>query len=192
VPNDAGKNAGSVPERRAGSVPERNAGSVPERRAGRLVLATVLVAGIVTADQLSKLWAVRDLADGQVAIVGDTVDFRLARNTGIAFSLFGAFTPFLALIALAVAFFLVRAVRSADEALTVVGLSFVLGGALGNLGDRIFRSPGFLRGAVVDFVHLGAWPTFNVADSAITVGAVLLVIDALRPRRPVARAHFDD
>ncbi len=57
----------------------------------------------------------------------------------------------------------------------VVGLSLVLGGALGNLSDRVFRDPGFLRGAVVDFVSVGAWPTFNVADSAITIGAVLII-----------------
>ena len=176
VPNDAGKSTGSV----------------PERRSGRPVLATILVMGIVTADQLSKLWAVRELANGPVAIVGDTIDFRLARNTGIAFSLFGTFTPFLALIALAVAFFLVRAVRHADDVLTVMGLSLVLAGALGNLGDRVFRSPGFLRGAVVDFVHLSVWPTFNVADSAITVGAVLLAVDAFRPRHPALGVQLDD
>ena len=62
----------------------------------------------------------------------------------------------------------------------VVGLSLVLGGAIGNLMDRVFRAPGFLKGAVVDFVHVGRFPTFNVADSAITIGAVLIVIWAVR------------
>ncbi len=62
----------------------------------------------------------------------------------------------------------------------VIGLSLVLGGALGNLIDRVFRTPGFLKGAVVDFVHVGQFPTFNVADSAITIGAVLIVIWAVR------------
>ncbi len=62
----------------------------------------------------------------------------------------------------------------------IVGLSLVLGGALGNLVDRLFRSPGFLKGAVVDFVHVGRFPTFNVADSAITIGAVLIVLWAVR------------
>jgi len=52
----------------------------------------------------------------------------------------------------------------------------VLGGALGNLMDRLFRSPGFLKGAVVDFVHVSSFPTFNVADSAITVGAIALAV----------------
>ena len=70
--------------------------------------------------------------------------------------------------------------RRARDRLTVVALSLVLGGALGNLTDRIIRSPGFLRGEVVDFVHVGSFPSFNVADSAITIGAILLVIAAFR------------
>jgi signal peptidase II len=61
-------------------------------------------------------------------------------------------------------------------------LSLLLGGALGNLIDRVFRSPGFFRGAVVDFVHLGSFPTFNIADSAITIGAILVAVWALWER----------
>jgi signal peptidase II len=79
-----------------------------------------------------------------------------------------------------VAVILVRTVRRTRDTLMVVGLSLVLGGALGNLLDRLFRTPGFLKGAVVDFVHVGDFPTFNVADSAITIGAVLIVIWAIR------------
>jgi len=75
---------------------------------------------------------------------------------------------------------LVRAVRRTRDPLMVIGLSLVLGGALGNLIDRLFRSPGFLKGAVVDFVHVGSFPTFNVADAAITIGAVIIVIWAVR------------
>jgi signal peptidase II len=162
VPNDAGSSTGT---------------RVRHARPG---LAAAIVAGVVVLDQLTKLWAVRELADGPVAIIGDTVDFRLARNTGGAFSLFQAFSPLLGVLAIVVAVLLVRAVRRTDDTLLLVALSLVLGGAVGNLLDRIFRSPGFLRGAVVDFVHLGAWPTFNVADSAITIGAILLVVWAVR------------
>ena len=86
----------------------------------------------------------------------------------------------LAIVAGVVAFFLIRTVRRTRDTLLVVALSFVLAGALGNLIDRIFRSPGFLRGAVVDFVHIGSWPTFNVADSSITIGAILVVVWSLR------------
>ena len=139
-----------------------------------------MVLGVVALDVLTKVWAVHELADAPVPIIGDTVDLRLARNTGGAFSVFQAFTPLLAVLAIAVAFFLVRAVRRADDTLMLVALSLVLGGSIGNLIDRVLRSPGLLRGAVVDFVHIGAWPTFNVADSAITTGAILLVIWAFR------------
>ena len=152
----------------------------PHRQAGRPVLATAIVLGVVALDQLSKLWAVRGLAGAPVALIGDNIGFALARNTGSAFSLFQAFTPLLAVVAIVVALLLVRAVRRTRDTLMVVGLSLVLGGALGNLLDRLFRSPGFLKGAVVDFVHVGSFPTFNVADSAITVGAVLIVIWAIR------------
>lgn len=151
-----------------------------DRRTGRPVLVTAIVLGVVLADQLSKLWAVRQLAEAPVSIIGDDVSFELTRNTGSAFSLFQAFTPLLALIAVGVAVLLVREVRRSRETLMIVGLSLVLGGALGNLADRVFRSPGFLKGAVVDFVHVGRFPTFNIADSAITIGAALIVIWAIR------------
>jgi signal peptidase II len=155
------------------------------------VLATAIVVGIVAADQLSKLWAVRELADAPVSIIGSDVSFELTRNTGSAFSLFQAFTPLLALIAIGVAVLLVREVRRSRDPLMIVGLSLVLGGALGNLADRLFRSPGFLKGAVVDFVHVGRFPTFNVADSAITIGAALIVVWAVRADLAERRAARD-
>jgi signal peptidase II len=161
----------------------------PEPRRGRPVLAAAIVSGVVIADQLTKLWAVRELARGPVSIIGTTADFRLARNTGSAFSLFQAFTPLLAIIIGFVAFFLVRAVNRARDLLMVVGLSLVLGGALGNLLDRLFRAPGFLRGGVVDFVHVGWWPTFNVADAAVTLGAIVVVVGVFRADSRDRREH---
>jgi signal peptidase II len=152
----------------------------PPQHAGRPLLATGIVLGVVVLDQLSKLWAVRELVDAPVTVIGDDIGFALTRNTGSAFSLFQAFTPLLALVAIVVAVLLVRAVRRARDTLMVVGLSLVLGGALGNLMDRLFRAPGFLKGAVVDFVHVGSFPTFNVADSAITIGAIIIVVWAVR------------
>jgi signal peptidase II len=136
---------------------------------------------VVALDQLTKTWAVHRLDEGPVSIIGGDVEFRLSRNTGSAFSLFQGFTPLLAVLAVVIAVVLVRAVRRADDGLTLLSLSLVLGGATGNLLDRIVRSPGFLHGAVVDFVRVGDFPTFNVADSAITIGAVLLIYRALFP-----------
>lgn len=136
----------------------------------------MLVVGIVALDQLTKAWAMSRLADGPISIVGTTIDFRLARNPGSAFSLFRSVTPLLAVVAVVVAVFLVRAVKTTSDRVIAVALGLVLAGAVGNLCDRLFRDPGFLRGHVVDFVHIGAWPTFNVADSAITIGAILLIV----------------
>lgn len=141
------------------------------------------MAGVVLLDVATKIWAVHELSDGPVDLVGDDVRLHLARNTGGAFSLFQGFTPLLAIVAATVAYFLVRTVRRTHDTLLVVALSLVLGGALGNLVDRVFRSPGFLRGAVVDFVDVGGFPTFNVADASITIGAVLVIVWAIRPER---------
>jgi signal peptidase II len=160
-------------------------------RTGRPLLATAIVLGVVALDQLSKWWAVSQLPNDPVHLIGDDIGFVVLRNTGSAFSLFQAFTPFLAVIALIVAVVLVRTVRRTRDTLMLVGLSLVLGGALGNLIDRLFRTPGFLKGAVVDFVHVGDFPTFNVADSAITIGAVLIVIWAIRADVRERRAERD-
>ena len=154
----------------------------------RPVLAAGIVFAVLALDLVTKTWAVRELADGPVEIVGSTVDLRLARNTGGAFSLFPTFTPALAIVAGVVTYFLVRTVRRTHDTLLLVALSLVLGGAIGNLLDRVFRSPGFLRGAVIDFVHIGEWPTFNVADSAITIGAILVVVWSVRTTARERRA----
>jgi signal peptidase II len=157
-------------------------GSFPSRRSGRLVAAIVLliVAGVVILDQVTKTWAVRALVDGPVELAGSNVAFRLSRNRGGAFSLFQGFTPLLAVLAIVLAVVLVRALHRTRDPLMLVALALILGGALGNLIDRLARSPGFLRGEVVDFVDIGRFPVFNVADSAITVGAVLLFVAVLR------------
>jgi signal peptidase II len=141
----------------------------------RALLVTAIVVGVVVLDQLTKVWAVDALADGPTTVIGTDVQLQLSRNTGGAFSLFQGMTPILAVLAIVLVVFLVRAAKRTDNTVAVVALALVLGGALGNLCDRIFRSPGFLEGAVVDFVRVGRFPTFNVADSAITVGAILLI-----------------
>jgi signal peptidase II len=134
-----------------------------------------VAAAVVVLDQLAKWWAVDRLTRGPITIIGS---FRLAltRNSGGAFGLGSGFLPMvvLAVIALAVVLFVVG--RAVDRTAIAVALGLVLGGAVGNLLDRLFRSPGFGRGSVVDFVDLRWWPVFNVADAAITCGCVLLVL----------------
>jgi signal peptidase II len=107
------------------------------------------------------------------------------RNVGAAFSFAEGATVLFSLIAVAVAVVIVRTARRLYSTGWAVVLGLVLGGAVGNLMDRIFRDPGFLRGGVVDFLSLFApdgrvWPVFNVADSAIVCGGVLGALLALR------------
>jgi signal peptidase II len=159
--------------------------------AQRPYLIAGLVAGVVVLDQLTKAWAVSSLADGPVSIIGDMVELRLSRNPGGAFSLLTGFTPLLAVLAVIVAVVLVRVAQRLTDPVMVIALSLVLGGAIGNLLDRVFRAPGFLRGEVVDFVRIGEFPSFNVADSAITVGAVLLLVWGWRDRGDGRRSGRD-
>lgn len=146
----------------------------PGRTSHLLVVASV----IVGLDQLTKAWAVVALSDGPIELIGDAVRFDLVRNRGGAFSVlsFDGVTPLLAVAAIALSLWLVYLGHRENDPWLVFGLALVLGGALGNLADRLFRAPGVLEGGVVDFVDVGSWPTFNLADAAITVGVVLLLL----------------
>ena len=147
----------------------------------RLAVAGTVVVVVVVADQLSKWWAVRRLTSGPVHVIG-TLDLELSRNTGSAFSLFQGRGPLLALLAAVLVAVLGTLAWRAPTTGRAAVLGLIAGGALGNLSDRVFRGD---HGAVVDFVDLHFWPTFNVADACITVGCILLVVSLLRaPRSP--------
>ena len=164
---------------------KRRARATSPERVGPTRWVVVGIAAIVIADQITKSWAVAALSDGPIHVIGDTVELALTRNGGSAFSRFQGLTPVLAIGAIIVTIVLARVLRSATDRLLIIALTLVLGGALGNLIDRVFRAPGFLRGHVVDFVAVGWWPVFNVADSCVTIGAILLIICSLRqPARP--------
>lgn len=148
------------------------------------MLAAGIVLAVLVMDQLTKIWAVAALSDAPIHIAGDSVRFLLARNPGGAFSFLSTagVTPLLAILAIGVTVFLVRLMARNDDVWLTLALALVLGGALGNLSDRIFRSPGLLRGRVIDFVAVGRFPVFNVADASLTVGiAILLVCSFRRP-----------
>jgi len=153
-------------------------------RPGVRRIAPVIVGSVILADQLTKAWVVANHSDSPLSIIGTTVEFRVARNSGGAFSTFTNATIVLALLAIGLTIWLVRTLRRTTDLPTVVALSLVLGGAFGNLCDRIFRSPGVLEGHVVDFVKVGSFPSFNVADSAITIGAILLIVLSFRKPPP--------
>ena len=145
----------------------------------------MIAAAVVALDQLTKVWAVAALSDESIELIDGFLQLRLTRNPGAAFSSFTGGGPLLgvlaALVAIAIAFLLPQI----EERLDRVALSLVMGGALGNFTDRIFRGDGFLDGAVVDFVDFSFWPTFNVADSAISVGVVLMLAGVLFHKEPV-------
>jgi signal peptidase II len=149
----------------------------PRRRLGLLlsVAAVVLVLDVVT-----KVLAVRLLTPGQpVSIIGDTVTWTLVRNSGAAFSMATGYTWVLTLVATGVVIGIIWMGRRLVSPWWALGLGLILGGAMGNLMDRFFRSPGPLRGHVVDFLSIGWWPVFNVADPSVVGGAILLVVLSL-------------
>src|SRR5205085_12575592 len=130
-------------------------------------------AGVVVLGQLTKAWALAALADGPIKLIGG-VRLNLTRNTAGAFGLGGAAVPLLAVVALGLVIFMASSGATTRHPRLAVAVGLVLGGALGNLADRMFRGKGLLRGAVIDFVDLRVWPVFNVADAAITTGCLLL------------------
>lgn len=155
------------------------------RRAGLLTAA----AGItLLLDVLSKIIVVMVLeGHPPMKLLGGALYLVVYRNPGAAFSLATGLTWVLSLIALGVVVMIIRLASRLRSTGWAFGLGLVLGGALGNLVDRLFRAPGPLRGHVVDFVSLLApdgsvWPVFNVADSAIVCGGVLLVFLAATGR----------
>jgi signal peptidase II len=162
-------------------VPNADADVVRRIRYRRLAVAIVAI--VIAADQLTKAWALSSLEGHPVSVAGHDVELRLARNSGGAFSVLRDFTPLLALMAIALTVILVQVLRRADDQRLVASLALVLGGAIGNLLDRFARAPGLLRGEVVDFVKIGAWPTFNLADSAVTIGVIVLIVELAFPRR---------
>ncbi len=166
----SGPPSGPPSEDRVPAEPER--ALPPVRRRTGLLLA--VAASVLVLDQLTKAWALKALSDGPIDLIGG-IRFNLTYNTAGAFGLGGAFIPFLALGALVLVIVMAVTGGTRRPALAVtVGL--VLGGAVGNLADRVFRDPGLLKGAVVDFVDLRVWPIFNLADAAITSGCILLLI----------------
>ncbi len=149
-------------------------------RALLLLGAVALV--LYGADQLAKYLIVTNLREGElVPVLGQVLQFHYVTNSGAAFSLAAGFTWILSIVAVGVVAFIMwfaRRIRSLGWA-CVFGL--VLGGAAGNLTDRLFREPGFGTGHVVDFIQVWGFPAiFNIADSGIVAAMGLFIILSLR------------
>jgi signal peptidase II len=123
---------------------------------------------VVAADQVTKTWAVHRLSHGTIHVVWK-LDLELAYNSGASFGLAQGWAPIIGGLAVLAIVLMLAFVRKVHSPFLAAATGLVVGGALGNLSDRVFRPH---HGAVVDFVALHFWPTFNVADSAIVIGAI--------------------
>jgi signal peptidase II len=145
---------------------------------------------VLLADQLTKWWAVEELAPsvtspGRIIDVVWKLRFNYAENTGMAFSQGASSGRWIGLIVVVIVAALVVFAARSHSRTQVILLGVIIGGALGNLVDRVARADdGWLSGAVVDFIDFQFWPVFNIADAAVVVGGLLLVLVSLREPEP--------
>ncbi len=164
------------------SAPERAAApSSTVHRRRLMTLLTSLTVVVLVVDQVAKAWAVASLVPGErTPVLGDLLGLSLVYNPGAALSIATGMTWLLTVVAVAVAVVIVRASRRIGSTGWAVALGLLLGGALGNLIDRLFREPSFGRGEVVDFIAYAHVFVGNVADIAIVVAAVVIVLLSMR------------
>ncbi|WP_019874698.1 signal peptidase II [Sporichthya polymorpha] len=153
-----------------------------EVRRRNLLIVGVTAVLVYAADLLTKIWAVERLGDPDesIEIVGDLFQLELTRNPGAAFGIGVSMTIVFTLLSLVVVGVVLRTAGRLGSTGWAVVFGLVLGGALGNLTDRLFRSPGFMRGHVVDFLHLKNWPVFNLADTAFCIAGAIVFLLVLR------------
>jgi signal peptidase II len=151
----------------------------------RLTALTLgVAAAVLLVDQLTKAWAVNALDDHDIDVFW-TLRLHLTFNGGMAFSQGRGLGPVIGIVALVVVVILLASLRKGGSTVSAVALGLVVGGAAGNITDRLFRSgSGFLGGEVVDFIDFQWWPVFNVADACVVVGGILLVVFSYVSARP--------
>lgn len=143
----------------------------------------LIVLVVVAADQATKSWALNSLSEGRIIALFWTLRFNLVFNSGMAFSQGQGAGRLIGLLAIAVAIWLWLSLRRASSPLAIVGTALLVGGALGNVVDRLFRGDKWLAGSVVDFIDLQWFPVFNIADSAVTIGAAMLIMSSVLASR---------
>ncbi|WP_326690972.1 MULTISPECIES: signal peptidase II [unclassified Streptomyces] len=159
----------------------------------RRISVLVAVAGLAfVLDLVSKLIVVARLEDhAPIDLIGSWLRLNVIRNPGAAFGIGEALTILLTVIAAVVVIVIVRIARKLYSTPWAIALGLLLGGACGNLTDRIFRSPGVFQGAVVDFIAPKYFAVFNLADSAIVCGGILIVLLSFRGLDPDGTVHRD-
>ncbi|MEV7086562.1 signal peptidase II [Streptomyces sp. NPDC093085] len=159
----------------------------------RQIAALFIVAALAyLLDLGSKMLVVAKLEHHEpIEVIGDLLKFEAIRNAGAAFGIGEAFTVIFTIIAATVIVVIARLARKLYSLPWAIALGLLLGGALGNLTDRIFRSPGVFQGAVVDFISPKNFAVFNLADSAIVCGGILIVLLSFRGLDPDGTVHKD-
>ncbi|MFJ5528482.1 signal peptidase II [Streptomyces sp. NPDC093261] len=191
APDPAGTPEGAPAQGAGARTPGADAAEAPKGRRRMAVLFAVAAIAYVL-DLVSKLIVVAKLEHHvPVRIIGDWLRLEAIRNAGAAFGFGQAFTVIFTVIAAAVIVVIARLARRLYSLPWAIALGLLLGGALGNLTDRIFRSPGVFKGAVVDFIAPKGFAVFNLADSAIVCGGVLIVLLSFRGLDPDGTVHKD-
>ncbi|MET7699139.1 signal peptidase II [Streptomyces sp. NPDC005485] len=193
----AGGRSGSgdtAPAEQSGVDGAQGAGTAAEqpRRRRRIAVLFAVATLAYALDLVSKMLVVAKLEHhAPIEIIGDWLRFEAIRNAGAAFGFGEAFTIIFTVIAAAVIVVIARLARKLYSLPWAIALGLLLGGALGNLTDRIFRSPGVFEGAVVDFIAPKHFAVFNLADSAIVCGGILIVLLSFRGLDPDGTVHRD-
>jgi signal peptidase II len=153
----------------------------PRDGASRSLLPVTLVvaAAVVVIDQITKRWALTNLAGKPPQHVIWTLQWNLSFNSGMAFSRGQNMGQVIGMVALVVVGVIAVSVRSNRNLTVAIAAGLVMGGALGNVVDRLFRGDGWMRGSVIDFIDFQWFPIFNVADMAVNIGGVLFVLWSL-------------
>ena len=145
----------------------------------RQLLSTALI--VILLDLATKVWAVSRLENqSDIKVIGEFLKFSFVRNPGAAFSFGTSVTWVFTLIAIAVSIAILFMSKTVTNKAWAIALGGLLGGAVGNLIDRIFRSPEIFQGHVVDFISVPNYPMFNVSDSAVVLSAIAMVILSFR------------
>jgi signal peptidase II len=171
----------------ARGTPLTSEASADQPTSGRPRIAALLLVAVtvLALDVASKALVVEVMSDrAPIRVLGDLLEVTYARNPGAAFSFGQGMTVVFTAVAVVVIVAILRLAPRLRSLGWAIALGGLLGGALGNLSDRLFRSPGVLRGNVVDWIHVAHWPIFNLADSAIVTSAVMIAILVFRGIHP--------
>jgi signal peptidase II len=178
--------------RAAAGPPAGKAGERPRPGRARIIILVSVALAVLALDITSKIIVVATLTGRDIRLLGGFLHLLVTRNPGAAFSIGTSMTVVFSLIALTVIVVILRSARRIRSIPWAVTLGLLLGGATGNLTDRIFRYPGVFRGYVVDWIQLPHWPVFNLADSAIVCGGALAVLLSARGIRLDGQRVSDD